>query len=749
MKRPDIARYALALVAAVAAYALTKEAVEVAGAARFMLFFAAVAVSAYFGGRGPGILATCLSILLAPLTRPLDSREPMAVEWLLIALFAVTALVITLLTSRLKKREMEAREHETWLRVVLRSVAEGVVVTNPQREVTLMNPQAEALTGLRQEEALGQPVEQVVMLRDEATGERTSACLGALVEGAISGTQKESLILVSADRSERPIDCSAAPIRELDGALVGAVVSLRDLTRLRRADALVRQNEAELEDFFENAPIALSWVSTDGTILRANKAELELVACDRDHYVGRNLREFLAAGPQASLVLDGLERGETLDGVEARLECGENSLKDVRISSSGFVRDGTLMHHRLFKRDITAQKRAEQESRKARTEAESASRAKDQFLAVLSHELRTPLTPVALALTELADSPGLSSELKNRLTMIQRNVQLEVRLIEDLLDVTRIAQGKLLVHRERTDIHALIRYVLDICDTDVQNRHQALTTDLAAVRYEVFGDPARLQQALWNLVKNAVKFTPERGGIQVRTRNTPQQSIVVEVSDTGIGFAPDAQRRIFEAFQQAGTTSQHIYGGLGLGLAISHAIIEAHGGSLIGASPGPGRGATFTLELPTLDRAAQVEATPEPAAPSSARTARLRVLLVEDHQDTRRLLSQLLEKKNCVVSCAASLTTAVQLADEDHFDVLVSDLGLPDGSGIDLVRQLRKPIPAIALSGYATEKDIAASLDAGFAEHLTKPVDFERLLQMIHKLASPLREPRIGSSNGR
>jgi CheY-like chemotaxis protein len=269
--------------------------------------------------------------------------------------------------------------------------------------------------------------------------------------------------------------------------------------------------------------------------------------------------------------------------------------------------------------------------------------------------------------------------------------------------------------------------------------------DLAADRHQVRGDAARLQQVVWNLLKNAIKFTPAGGAITVATRNDAIGRLVIEVTDTGVGIEPDVLPRIFDAFEQGEVAVARHFGGLGLGLAISKGLVAAHGGTIAAHSAGRNRGATFTVTLETVPSEAPTPRRPAtPTLPSHARAGRLSILLVEDHADTARALKRLLDGLGYDVRAADSVQAALHLAAQTDFDVLVSDLGLPDGSGLDIMRHLRQSRPGaaapapvgIALTGYGMEEDVARSRDAGFAEHITKPVNFDRLQQAIVRVTS-------------
>lgn len=376
----------------------------------------------------------------------------------------------------------------------------------------------------------------------------------------------------------------------------------------------------------------------------------------------------------------------------------------------------------------------------ARERAEAANEAKDHFLAALSHELRTPLTPVLIAIASLEQEALLPPHVQELLALIHRNIDLEARLIDDLLDLTRVVHRKLELRRERTDVHEQLKHALVTSQAGLTpDKAPKVVIDARADAHYAIGDPARLQQVFWNLLNNAIKFTPTGGEIVTRTFNDGGD-FILEVADTGVGIAPEALPRIFNAFEQGGSRVTRQFGGLGLGLAICKALVELHGGRLSASSAGLGCGSTFTVRIPAA--AAASARGPEPSAVGHNTASDLpgnatgRILLVEDHADTRRLMSTLLERSGHQVTAADSVSSALATARQGEFDLVISDIGLPDGSGLEMMRRLleERPIKGIALSGYGMESDIQQSMSAGFAEHLTKPVDLRKLQEIVGRL---------------
>ena len=358
---------------------------------------------------------------------------------------------------------------------------------------------------------------------------------------------------------------------------------------------------------------------------------------------------------------------------------------------------------------------------------ETANRTKDHFLAMLSHELRTPLTPVVAALETLDTEPSQEEESKTALAMIRRNVELEIQLIDDLLDFTRIAKDKLQLRFAPVDAHLAISNVVEICRAEADSRRLRVHLNLRANTHHVAADAAKFQQIVWNLLKNAIKFTPEDGEIAISSSNPSPEVLTISVRDTGIGMESDVMRRIFDPFEQGNRSFARRFGGLGLGLAISKSLAQAHGGSLTAQSEGRDRGSTFLLSMQTMSPA---EGLGSPARPSDETSRQgLRILLVDDHQDTCAALEKLLVRRGHLVAATHNVRSAMEAAVRNRFDLLISDIALPDGSGMELMMQLQaiSKMPGIAISGFGNNGDIEKSLKAGFSEHLIKPVKLEKL----------------------
>ncbi len=397
-------------------------------------------------------------------------------------------------------------------------------------------------------------------------------------------------------------------------------------------------------------------------------------------------------------------------------------------------------HQRLLE-EVAQRTRAQQE-------ADESNRAKDHFLAVLSHELRTPLTPV-LTLAQMHEhDPSLPPGLHDDIVTIRRNIELEARLIDDLLDLTRISRNKIQLKFVNVDVHEKLRQVSRMCREEADAKRIEVTLRLNAPRAIVLADATRLQQVFWNILKNAVKFTGTGGRITVTSsvrphvpfktekEPAPAEDLLLEIQDNGVGIEPERLPHVFNAFEQGGSEVTRVFGGLGLGLTISKALIDLHGGELTAHSEGSNAGSTFCIRLPLLN--VETTATPGNSPAKQVPHAKRRILLVEDHPDTLVATSRLLKQCGYEVKSAGTVASAIALARNEHFDLIVSDIGLPDGSGNELIRRLVAEAPSqgvhikgIAISGFGQQADIEQSKAAGFMEHLVKPYDPEELIHAV------------------
>ena len=539
------------------------------------------------------------------------------------------------------------------------------------------------------------------------------------------------------DGQERWVGERGRAVRDVNGAIVRFVGTLVDFTERRSAEEALRVSEAQLRFVTDHAAaILIAHCDAQERYIFVNEPYARRFGLTRAEIVGRTVRQVIGDAAYATIepYVKAALRGERVEfEVEVPYSTGSRWMGCRYVPDRG--PSGSVRSFVAVVQDTTERKHAELLLQHAKQQAEEANRAKDQFLAMLSHELRTPLTPVLMTIASLRREPDLSDDLQRDLEVLQRNVELEALLIDDLLDLTRIAHGKLELHNDAADIHASLEHALKICAAELSGKDITVVRQFEAREHHCWGDAARLQQVFWNLVKNATKFTAHGGRVELRTRNDSEHRIIVEISDNGIGIEPELLPRIFDAFEQGGRMMTSQYGGLGLGLAIAKRVIDMHGGTVVATSGGRGQGAMFTVTLQAMETSLLEEPVVYLSGETSEdRTAEL--LLVEDHTDTARVLSRILERAGYHVAHAETIAAARELAASRGFDMVVSDLGLPDGTGLDLMRALQAEhgLRGIALSGFGTDEDRAASAAAGFAEHLTKPVDWPLLRDAIERL---------------
>lgn len=513
------------------------------------------------------------------------------------------------------------------------------------------------------------------------------------------------------------------------------------LDRLRAGHALT-DSEHRYRHLVNSMPLAVYTIDADGVLTLYNDAAAALWGQRPPLGAADWCSSFSAWRTDGSPInmencptTLALKGGETRRGEEIIIERPGGARRHVLVHPEP-IRDarGNLIGALNVLVDITDRKDSEIVLQEAKEAAESASRSKDQFLAALSHELRTPLTPVLMLAAAYEEDPALPASVKGDMALIRRNVELETKLIDDLLDLSRIITGKLALRIESVDVDQLVREACGICRPQVLEKQLDLTISLDHRSSSVRADPARLQQVLWNLLHNAVKFTPERGSIDISTRHLDNGTVRIQVRDSGRGIPSELLPKLFNAFEQGDVRITRMFGGLGMGLAISRALVELHKGTIVAESAGPDRGALFTVTLPVETTRPRTPQQSTPEAPADV--SKVRLLMVEDHADTARTLGILLRRAGFHIKHAGDVTTALRMLDEESFDVLVSDLGLPDGTGFELMRRVREhhDLPGIAMSGYGMEDDILKSREAGFSDHLIKPISLPKLQQAIRRV---------------
>jgi PAS domain S-box-containing protein len=605
--------------------------------------------------------------------------------------------------------------------------------------------------GFKPEEIIGKTAIEVV-------GPELFERARPFIEKVFSGkTVQFELEITGASHERRWSHAEYTPEKSSQGEVVGFVAVHTDITSRKQHEAdlaeLVQQKDAQARLFDATLSSITDLAYTfdlEGNWIYANKPLLQIWGKALPEIVGKSSLELGYPTDLAERL-----KQQVKEVVQTRKSVrGETYFTDASgiedyheyILSPVLAADGNVTAVCGTTRLATERKRAEKEIEHARDQALAASRAKDEFLAALSHELRTPLNPVLLVASDAASNPDMPADARANFEMIRRNVELEARLIDDLLDLTRITRGKLILDKHPLDVREVLRDAIAIVQADAETKRIELIRNFEATALLILGDSVRLQQIFWNILKNAVKFTPERGSITIRAMASPESGkISLSITDTGIGLTSDEIGHIFDAFAQGdhATGSSHRFGGLGLGLTISRMLVESHAGSLQATSAGRDQGATFVVEFPALPAAglAAKSSVSEPAELSAIPTLKIhsgrRILLVEDHEPTRTALASLLTRRDYKVLTAVSVAEARALARQNQFDLVVSDIGLPDGDGYALMSGLRDEfgLKGIALSGYGMEKDVAKGKQAGFIAHLVKPVRVESLEKVLETIS--------------
>ncbi len=636
---------------------------------------------------------------------------------------------------RARRRQYEVRDLLEERETVLNSISDAFSALDRNWRYIYVNDKVAELAGWPKEKMLGRVIWEI--FPEALNTDFYRRCQRVMETGASESGE------FYYPPWERWLDTRIYPTKD------GLVIFRADITERKKREQIAQEREAKLHESRERLQLATEAADIGTFDFYPNTGALQLSA---------RSRELFGIPPDMDVTYETYltavhpdDRPIVHDTVAHVRQPGSTGRFDIEYRTIGIIDGrerwvaergravldsaGQVVRFIGTMLDTTEKKNAEFLLQRAKNEAEEANRAKDRFLAMLSHELRTPLTPVLMTIASLRRERDLSDDMRRDLEVLQRNVELEALLIDDLLDLTRIAHGKLELHNNAVDIHSTIEHALSISTGDILAKKIQVIQHLDAREHHCWGDPARLQQVFWNLVKNATKFTPGGGRIEISTKNTEARQIVIEVADTGIGIDVKLMPRIFDAFEQGGGVITSKYGGLGLGLAISKRVVDLHHGTIAAHSDGPGRGAAFTVTLNAMETSL-LEGPVLFLESESPPMKHVQLLFVEDHEDTAQVLGRILKNAGFDVSHAGTVAEARTLAAGRRFDLVISDLGLPDGSGLDLMSALRdeQGLTGIALSGFGTDEDVAASLAAGFASHLTKPVEWDRLRSEIERL---------------
>lgn len=630
------------------------------------------------------------------------------------------------------------RQNRELLQVTLASIGDGVVTTDKQGRVTFLNEVAQRLAGWTQAEAEGKPLSEVLVLINEDSREPVQNPVEAVLDsGQLVGLANHTLLL-SRDGKEWPVDDSAAPIQDVDGAVIGVVMVFREIGEQRRATRRIAESEGRTRAILETALDAIVTIDHAGKIVEFNPAAERTFGYRRDDVLGRELAELIVPPSQRELHRAGMAR---------YLATGVGSVMNRLVELSGLRADGTEFPVEasitpiqvdgppLFTghlRDITERKQREQERERVAASLAEANRRKDEFLAMLAHELRNPLAPIHNSVEALRQGGG-GNERELALRIMERQLAQMVRLIDDLLDVSRISRGKIELKRELLDLASVVDHAIEVARPPCDARSQALEVVLPREPLYVDADPARLIQIVGNLLNNACKFTQQGGRVSLTLEREGQQA-VIRIGDNGIGIAGEQLSRIFEMFAQVDTSLERTEGGLGIGLTLVKKLVEMHGGRVEARSAGLGHGSEFVVRLPLAVGAPQPAAPASPSVRGQAQNPR-RILLVDDNLDSAESLALLLRLNGHEVHTAHDGLAAVEAAGKLRPEVIVLDIGLPKLNGYEVARRVREQekggVFIVALTGWGSEEGRRRSGEAGFDAHLVKPVDFNALTRLL------------------
>jgi PAS domain S-box-containing protein len=620
---------------------------------------------------------------------------------------------------------------------------DAILTTDLAGNVTSWNRAAEQIFGYAASNVMGKPARIIVSAEHASDDQR-------VFERAAGGEAVDQFESVRVRQDGRVIAVSltVSPVWGSPGEVVGVATIARDLSDRSRVERAARR----LAAIIESSEDAIVSKDLNGIVTSWNRAAERMFGYSAAEMVGRSIRIIIPSDREAEEdhVLERIRRGLKVDHFETTRRAKDGSLVPISLTVSPILGpDGTIVGASKIARDITDRKRAEEERTVLLASVQETSRLKDEFLATLSHELRTPLNAI-LGYARMIRSGLIAGDNQARaVETIERNATSLTQIVEDVLDVSRIVAGRMRLNVQPVDLPEVLRDALDAVKPAAAAKGVQLETVIDPSMAPISGDPDRLQQVIWNLVSNAVKFTRRGGRVQVRLQRVNSHMEIV-VSDTGVGIPPDFLPHIFERFRQADSGTTRERGGLGLGLAIARHLVEMHGGTIHAASAGDGTGSTFRVSLPVMivHPELQVEQRVHPHAPQRATQILVpdlrgvRVLAVDDDRDALRLVREILEATHADVTTADSVVQAMAALEAAGADVLVADLGMPQADGFELIARIRRSsrddirrIPAAALTAYARSEDRIKALRTGFQIHLAKPIDPGELMAAVASLA--------------
>ena len=645
-------------------------------------------------------------------------------------------------------RDVTARRQEeidrARLAAIVASSDDAIIGKTLAGIVTSWNPAAERMFGWTAEEAIGRHI-TLIIPKDRLSEE--DHVLGHIRRG--ERVDHFETVRVAKDGRLLSVSLTVSPIRSAAGEIIGASKIARDVTA-RQEDEAARARLAAIIDSTDDAIVGKT---LGGIITSWNPAAERMFGWAAAEAVGCHISLIIPDDrwPEEEEVLARIRRGERVEHFDTIRVTKDGRFLDISLTVSP-IRDagGRIIGASKVARDITARRRLEEErehllarEQRARAEAEALNRTKDEFLATMSHELRTPLNAI-FGWARMLQSSTLDATTQARaLDAIVRAASAQSRLVEDLLDLSRIVTGRMRLELEHYDIRAVTEAALDTVRPAATAKSLTIATRFEPHLPAMTGAPARLQQVVWNLLMNAVKFTPSGGRVDVTVRPW-SDGVEIVVADDGEGISPEVLPYVFDRFRQEDSSTTRRYGGLGLGLALVRHLVELHGGTVRAESPGKGQGATFTVRLPSTVSAkpeldARLGEEPAPARPRPLRG--VRVLIVDDNDEALELTAMMLRSDGAEVKTATAARRAYDVVETWRPDVLVADLAMPHEDGVTVLRNLREALagngarlPAIALSDDRTAERRAQASDAGFDVYLTKPVDPKKFTEAVSEL---------------
>jgi PAS domain S-box-containing protein len=717
-----------------------------------VLLFAAVIVTAWYGGYGLSLLALVISwysidtLFVDPAGSPnvVLPRSPLAFAFFAVGL-VISVLIGLVRTSRRRAREStsEARQaledkraDREWLQITLGSITDAVITTDPYGQVVFLNPVAERLTGWAMTEAAGRHLGEIVHMTEEGSRSDTDLAITQVVHDGQVVVSGQAMRLFARDGTARTVEHCTAPIRDVHGAIRGVVIIVRDITERQRARRAQRESEERFRQLVDHLHDVFWIHELDGPRVAYVSPAYEAVW-------GRSCRS-LYESPLSYLEAVHPEDRERAARAHRKLEGGAATAHEYRVvQPDGKVRwvwdrrfpirdkSGRVVRLVGIAEDITERKRAERALQKA-------DRRKDEFLAMLGHELRNPLAPIRSSLDMMKHSISQGGDWEQEYEVMAKQVSHLTRLVDDLLDVSRISHGKIDLRKEEVELSPLLHRVVKMIRPRFDERLLEFEVSFPAEPIRLDADPTRLEQVLWNLLSNAAKYTDPGGRVWLIAEGRVDH-VVLRVRDTGTGISAEMLPRIFEFFVQERRHHGRSRGGLGIGLSLVKLLVELHGGRITARSAGPGRGSEFVVRLPVLTEAPRRHTArraadrPQPATSPPRR----RVLVVDDNVDAANSLAKVLSRVyDQEVRVAHDGPSALEAAEEFRPEAVILDIEMPDMDGHEVARRLRglpnlDEVVLIALTGWGQEDDRRRSKAAGFDHHLVKPVESDVLLGVL------------------